>query len=155
VRTPKIIWQRIPPDNPENLGLELFLLRDGSYFPVAEALEKRYDGLMNKDSPVLVEVGPTANTRFEWPGYPSKEYQLRTVDWHDPPRKITLGKLSTEVAKHVTRFVEDMEGIQIDPNHASWRVGQGGIRIEDLRLAAYEQVSTGSWQVRLFYTPPH
>ena len=52
-------------DNPKNRGLEPFLRGDGSYFPVAEALEKRYDGLVNKDLPVLVEVGPTANTRFE------------------------------------------------------------------------------------------
>lgn len=52
-------------DNPKNRGREFFLRGDGSYFPVAEALEKRYDGLMNKDSPVLVEVGPTVITRFE------------------------------------------------------------------------------------------
>ena len=51
--------------NPKNRGLEFFFRGDGSYIPVAEALEKRYDNLMNKDSPVLVEVGPTANTRFE------------------------------------------------------------------------------------------
>jgi len=30
-------------------------------------------------------------------------------------------------------------------------VGPGGIQAEDLRIAALEQVSAGSWQVRLFY----
>ena len=48
-----------------------------------------------------------------------------------------------------------MEGIQIDPDYAQWRVGQDGIRAEDLRIAAYEQVSAGSWQARLFYMLPH
>ena len=47
-----------------------------------------------------------------------------------------------------------MDGIPIDPKYAMWRVGQGAIQAEDLRIAAYEQVSAGSWQVRLFHMPP-
>ena len=44
-----------------------------------------------------------------------------------------------------------MEGKPIDPEHARWKVGTGGIQTEHLRLAAFEQASTGSWQARLFY----
>lgn len=41
----------------------------------------------------------------------------------------------------------------IAPEQAEWRVGPGGIQIEDLHLAALDQVSAGSWQPRLFYKP--
>ena len=48
-----------------------------------------------------------------------------------------------------------MEGEPIDPNYVSWMVGKNGIQVEDLRLAAFEQVTTGSWQVWLFYKRSH
>ena len=41
----------------------------------------------------------------------------------------------------------------IAPEFASWEVGPNGIKVEDLRLAALEQVSAGSWRPRLFYKP--
>lgn len=48
-----------------------------------------------------------------------------------------------------------METVVIDPVQAQWEVGPNGIQVEDLHLAALEQVSKGSWQVRLFYKPTH
>lgn len=45
------------------------------------------------------------------------------------------------------------QGQDIAPGEAQWRVGPNGIQVKDLRLAALEQVSAGSWQVRLFYKP--
>lgn len=52
-------------DKPQNRGAEFFIQEDGSYFPVTSALEKRYDGLVDKDSPALVEIGPVVNVQFE------------------------------------------------------------------------------------------
>ena len=46
------------------------------------------------------------------------------------------------------------QGQTIAPEHAMWRVGPNGIQAKDLRLAALEQVSAGSWQPRLYYNPP-
>ena len=46
-----------------------------------------------------------------------------------------------------------MKGQNIAPGHAKWGVGPNGIQVKDLRLAALEQVSAGSWQPRLFYKP--
>ena len=48
---------------------------------------------------------------------------------------------------------QKVQGQNIAPAEAQWRVGPNGIQVKDLRLAALEQVSTGSWQVRLFYKP--
>lgn len=48
---------------------------------------------------------------------------------------------------------QKLQGQTIAPEHEEWRVGPGGIQAEDLRLAALEQVSSGSWQPRLFYKP--
>lgn len=49
---------------------------------------------------------------------------------------------------------QKIQGQTIAPEHTRWRVGPEGIQVKDLRLAALEQVSTGSWQPRLFYDPP-
>lgn len=51
--------------------------------------------------------------------------------------------------------LQKMEGVAIAPHEAQWMVGQNGIQVGDLRLAALEQVSSGSWQARLFYKPTH
>ena len=48
---------------------------------------------------------------------------------------------------------QKMQGQSIAPEHAKWRVGPNGTRIEGLRLASLEQVSSGRWQPRLFYKP--
>ncbi|KAF9784361.1 hypothetical protein BJ322DRAFT_844285 [Thelephora terrestris] len=141
--------------DPNNQDRVLFLREDGTYLPVKEALEKRYGSLMDQNLPVLDEAGLTVTVRFEWPGYQSKEYQLRVVDWREVPQKVPLHKLSTDVAKIVAKFVKDMQGKPIQPNYAMWRVGQDAIRVEDLRLATLEQVSAGSWQTRLFYLRSH
>ena len=46
-----------------------------------------------------------------------------------------------------------IQGQAIAPEYAMWRVGPNGIQAKDLRLAALERVSAGSWQPRLFYRP--
>jgi len=46
-----------------------------------------------------------------------------------------------------------LQALEIDPEHAVWAVGPNGIQAKDLRLAALEQVSPGSWQPRLFFKP--
>ena len=46
-----------------------------------------------------------------------------------------------------------METQEIAPEHQKWRVGPNGIQWKDLRLAALEQVSAGSYQPRLFWKP--
>jgi len=49
---------------------------------------------------------------------------------------------------------QKMQAENIVPEHARWKVGgPNGIQLKDLRLAALEQVSAGSYQPRLFYNP--
>ena len=48
---------------------------------------------------------------------------------------------------------QKMAGETITPEFAMWEVEPNGIKVKDLRLAALEQVSAGSWQSRLFYKP--
>lgn len=78
-----------------------------------------------------------------------------------------MSKLATEIAKLVRKFIkvclnvptdiqrvdpsQEMQGVPIDPIYARWQVGPGGIEIADLHLASFEQVTLGSWQIRLFY----
>ncbi|KAF9784364.1 hypothetical protein BJ322DRAFT_844428 [Thelephora terrestris] len=159
-------------DDPKNQGRVVFIREDGTYLPVKEALEKIYGTLMDQNLLVLDKAGLSVMVRFEvnkhtilgdtdvhlvaqWPGYRSKEYQMRFVDWRGEPQKVPLHKLATDIAKIINKFVGDMQGKPIQPNYAMWRVGQDAIRPEDLRLAALEQVSAGSWQPRLFYMRSH
>jgi len=137
-----------------NQGLVLFLREDGSFIPVDTALRKEYTGLICRDVPALTEAGGTVTLRFEWPGYPPHEYQLRMIDWRTPfINKMPLGSLATEVAKCVDKFVKKMEVVSVAPEDAQWEIGPTGIQTKDLRLAALEQVTAGSWQIRLFYKP--
>jgi hypothetical protein len=136
----------------DHQGKIIFFL-EGGYFPVDTASRGEYTGLIGRDVPVLTESGDTIMIRFEWPGYPPQEYQLRTIDWCALPNKITLSRLATEVAKVVEKFIREMGPVAITPEQAQWKVGQGGIQAKDLRLAALDQVSKGSWQARLFYKP--
>ncbi|KAF9653229.1 hypothetical protein BDM02DRAFT_3182774 [Thelephora ganbajun] len=138
---------------PNNQNLVLFVRQDGSYLPVIAALDENYDGLVNRDLQALGEAGFTIIIRFEWPGYVSQDFQVRTFDWCVPPKRISLSKLGTEVAKVVRQLVDKLQTQNIAPEHAQWRVGPNGIEIKDLRLAALEQVSAGSYQARLFYKP--
>jgi len=48
---------------------------------------------------------------------------------------------------------QNMQRRIIDPEHAKWRVGPGGIELKDLHLAALELVAPGTWQPRLLYQP--
>ena len=36
----------------------------------------------------------------------SSTFQLRTYDWNKPPKRITLGKLVTEVGKLIQLFID-------------------------------------------------
>ena len=44
-----------------------------------------------------------------------------------------------------------MRNLAIDPAYAIYRVGPGAIELPNIRIAALEQVSRGSWQPRLIY----
>jgi len=48
---------------------------------------------------------------------------------------------------------QKLQGQSIAPEYTRWKVGPGAIEAKDLRIAALERVSAGSWQPRLFYKP--
>lgn len=103
----------------------------------------------------------------------SPTFQVCTYDGCNPPKRISLARLATEVGKAIQQFIEvrhrallcwiahrisacvpqRMQGQNIAPAYSGWRVGPGWTQIENLHLAALEQVSAGSWQPRLFYKP--
>jgi len=140
---------------PTNQNLVPFIREDGTYIPVSAALVGDHSGLIARhDLPGFGEAGSMTTLRFEWPGYPPYDFKLRTHDWRTSPTRITRAALATEVAKIVKQLVEKMQTQNIDPEYQQWRVGLNGIiQWKDLRLAALEQVSAGSYQPRLFWKP--
>ena len=45
-----------------------------------------------------------------------------------------------------------MKTVAIDPAHAEYKVGLGGIELRQLQIDLLEQVSRSSWQPRFIYT---
>jgi hypothetical protein len=63
------------------------------------------------------------------------------------------GRIFDRARSHVDISQEAPRCGRVDPEHKRWKLGAGqdDVRYEDLRMASLEQVSQGSWQVRLFH----
>ena len=46
-------------------------------------------------------------------------------------------------------YLQDKKSTAIDPAHARYQVGQGGIELRHIQIASLEQVTRYSWQPRL------
>jgi len=116
-------------------GVPMRLLQDAS------ATDLPIEGADN--IPFSESVASTITLRIWWPGY--VQYSRRMT-----MRKATGLLMRCELAMAVTEvFKQFIEEARVDPNdssHSQWRVGKGGITINDLVLLRLYQVSQGSWQ---------
>lgn len=134
--------------------LIFFNKEDGSFISATDALEERFDGLVGGDETVLHNCSSTVSLRIEWPGYKPWTDQIRTLDWREPPNKITRCKLATESAKRLEKFLQRCHSTPVDPDAIMWRAGvQGGIQLQNIVVVALERVALGSWQPHLMYRP--
>ena len=120
---------------------------------------------------------------FQWHGYQPWSRQIPTRDFKATPGPITKEKLAKSIAKVVDRFItvssfpitgvnhlillppifqETTETQMVYGSNPAWKVGDGGIGLDDLVLIALLHVSRGSWQVVLCLNrelpdayPPH
>ena len=103
-----------------------FVTQNMNGFPMRNALDAKYTGLVDRDDQIFSLQGPCSITlRILWPGYRPWERQvdyfsllsrtnldllcvpqIRTRNWQSPPRPVTLAKLATDIAKSVKRFID-------------------------------------------------
>lgn len=118
--------------------------------PLSDALHCRVKRLNQRDDTVFEDRGPSISIRLEWPCYRPWSRQIPTRDFKSPPGPITRAKLAKNIAKNVDRFIQEKSKSNIeDDSDGQWRVGPGGIKLDDLVLVSLHHVSRGSWQPHL------
>lgn len=126
----------------------------GSFISAMDALDERLDGLVRGEETVFHGCSSAVSLRIEWPGYKPWTDQIRTLDWREPPNKITRSKLLTEIAKRLEKFLQRCHSTPVSPDAQVWRAGvQGGIQLDNIAVVALERVALGSWQPHLMYRP--
>ncbi|EMD37422.1 hypothetical protein CERSUDRAFT_94434 [Gelatoporia subvermispora B] len=132
-----------------------------------DCLNNRLDFLKGREELMFVNRGPSiAVLAGVWVLEPWSR-QIPTRDFRSPPGPITRSKLAKNVAKVVQRFIDvrqffltvshtdwlavkKMQDRRMeDESQTIWKVGAGGIGIDDLILLGLQHVSTDSWQAHL------
>jgi hypothetical protein len=136
---PIMFWS----DHPEECGI-----------PLHDALHSMVKRLLHRDEMVFQGRGPSVSIRLEWPGYRQWSRQIPTKDFRSPPGPITRAKLAKNVAKCISRFINEKQNRPLEEEaDEKWRVGNiagpGQIKLEDLILVSLHHVSMGSWQPQL------
>ncbi|KAF9650886.1 hypothetical protein BDM02DRAFT_3111456 [Thelephora ganbajun] len=132
--------------------LIFFNMEGGPFISASDALKECFSGLVRGEETVLHGCSSTISLHIEWPGYRSWTDQIRTLDWPEPPNKITRCKLATEAAKRLEKFLQRSKSMPVDPDAMQWRAGvQGGIQLQNIVVVAFERVALGSWEPHLMY----
>lgn len=126
-----------------------FDINDSCGMLLRNALRGQYKGLSGRDDPMFVGSRTSISIRIEWPDCPPWAQQMRTKDWKRKPSPITKAKLSTEVAKKVKRFLEDMRRTQRSLRGYQEEDSPCHVDFDNLVLVALEHVSLASWQPHL------
>ncbi|KAI0058988.1 hypothetical protein BV25DRAFT_1829544 [Artomyces pyxidatus] len=151
---PQTLWRPIYPRTRElhvdhsPLCLPIFFIQqdaEGVGIPVLEALRKKTHTLRDSYSPVELGGKTTTQLRIRWSGYPESHRQLQIRDETQDRNPIALGRLATHVAKSMQRFF-DAPGVPDSKADPRWRVGAGGIQLQDVILIGVVHTSAGTWQ---------
>ncbi|EGN96574.1 hypothetical protein SERLA73DRAFT_58553 [Serpula lacrymans var. lacrymans S7.3] len=112
-----------------------------------DALRQRTKHLLGKDELMFENCGPSVSIRIQWPCYAPWSRQIPTKDFKNPKGPITKAKLAKNIAKCVSRFIEDNHTKRMeDDSDKRFRVGANYIKLEDLMLVSLHHISQGSWQ---------
>ncbi|KZV66144.1 hypothetical protein PENSPDRAFT_556345, partial [Peniophora sp. CONT] len=93
----------------------------------------------------------------QWPGLPNYRRQIQTRDQTLQKKPIALCRLVKHIGRSVQLFFQEFADSHFPENHEAdyaWRVGEGGIRMEDLLLIGIVHVSPGVFQVVLQLAQP-
>jgi len=124
---------------------------------LGDALHKTFEGLDNRDDPVLQDASGAISCRFLFPGYPANSgpCQINTLDWTRKRLPITRNKLAYEVARKLERYLHYMAKFTPDGSvENQWTIGQGFMHIDNMFLVRLVSVSKGSFQPEIWIADP-
>ncbi|KAH9011528.1 hypothetical protein EDB83DRAFT_2420844 [Lactarius deliciosus] len=89
----------------------------------------------------------TTNLRIAWPGYREFKRQIPVRDETSAHSPITTAALAHRIGQAVDAFLQgrELDHGSSDDRRESWRIGQGGIRRDDVVIIGAINDSTGSW----------
>ncbi|KAI0322813.1 hypothetical protein OF83DRAFT_1026798, partial [Amylostereum chailletii] len=113
---------------------------------LSEALAKKHYVLHGDGHAVDLGGKVTTHIRILWKGYHEFKRQIQIQDQTRERNPIILGKLVEHVARTVQRFLAQPPPVVEGEYDTRWRVGSGGIQINDIVLVGVVHTSAGSWQ---------
>jgi len=122
-----------------------FLHMDGRLgLPLEAAVSGRCHSLLNAQYFAPLGRQTTTHIRVGWPGYQGFKRQVQIRDETHNRNTVTLSKFAHHVGRSVDAFIR---GRQVDVGNPipQWRIGDGGIRPEDIVIIGAIHVSSGSW----------
>ncbi|KAJ3552262.1 hypothetical protein NM688_g4243 [Phlebia brevispora] len=117
---------------------------------LADITTKGSFGLDGSEDTVFGDCRGKISYRLQWPDYPAFAIQKHarrrlSTDWCS----VTRAKVARDVKDVVSQFIWKHGKDQVD---SQWKVGEHGIKVENIILLSIKQVSAGSWQPELAVT---
>ncbi|KAH9057716.1 hypothetical protein EDB87DRAFT_1628900 [Lactarius vividus] len=143
---PQVLWSAIERRQQVDLQLPIFFEADGR---LGISLEASAAGLCQslRDASYPAQLGDrtAANLRIAWPGYREFKRQIPVRDETSGP--ITIATLAHRIGQAVDAFlqVRELDLGSADDRRELWKIGQGGIRRDDVVIIGAINDSTGSW----------
>ncbi|KAL4073516.1 hypothetical protein J3A83DRAFT_2553797 [Scleroderma citrinum] len=135
----------------------VFNLKDSTAqgIPISDALQGGGRHLEGAKDPVITLEKTSISLRILWPGYPSWSKALPTKTWGKHRAALTRAHLAKRVAEQIKKFYNERCNDHVtDPDGKLWKIGSGGIQLDDLVLVSLRHVSQGSWQPALCLRNP-
>ncbi|KAH9048201.1 hypothetical protein EDB84DRAFT_1458940 [Lactarius hengduanensis] len=104
-------------------------------------------GLRDASYPAQLGDRTSTNLRIAWPGYREFKRQIPVRDETSAHSPITIAALAHRMGQAVDAFlqVRELDHGSSDDRRELWKIGQGGIRRDDVVIIGAINDSTGSW----------
>ncbi|KAF7794213.1 hypothetical protein EIP86_005345 [Pleurotus ostreatoroseus] len=121
---------------------------------LTDARDDRLQGLLDAGKLVFnaTNIGKKVCYRIEWPGYPSFNQHKYARRKKGGSNSVMLAEVAKHVAEVMSAFIKENVEFIPDNEYMHWRVGEGFITVDKLRLLELKQVSAGSFQPVLAVT---
>ncbi|KAI9433290.1 hypothetical protein H4582DRAFT_1988166 [Lactarius indigo] len=103
--------------------------------------------LRDANYPAKLGDRTTTNLRITWPGYREFKRQIPARDETGAHNPITIATLAHQIGRAVDAFlqVRELDHGSSDDRRELWKIGQGGIRRDDVVIIGAINDSIGSW----------
>ncbi|THH10513.1 hypothetical protein EW145_g1268 [Phellinidium pouzarii] len=111
---------------------------------ITEMVKAEASRLVQQADDVVIQGLPKMKLYVSWPGYTSHSITA-PIDC----TKITRADLATAVSCHLVNFVQKMNSLPVQFNSSEWRIGRGGVSLNNIVLTALYNTGGDYWQPEL------